>query len=100
MREHEDRAEAELEERREEVAEPRAPERGAPARREARVVGDERDPRDAQRDDQIHAGEEGTTLAAARPKVMQVAVRGDPPREIDDRRRDRPDRELAHETAD
>ena len=90
MREHEDRAEAELEQRREEVAEPCAPEGRAPSGREARVVGDERDPRDAERDDQVHPGEERAAAAALVPQPVQVGVCRDPPGEVRDRKQRRP----------
>ena len=53
MREDEDGAEAELKERRQKIAETCADEGGFPPAGEARVVGDERHPRDGESDDEI-----------------------------------------------
>ena len=100
-REHEDRAEAELEQRREQVADPDAEERAPPVAREARVVGDERRPRDRDRDHRVdREPERAVVRARVRPEVAEVRAVDDPPREVGDREGDRPDRELAHEAAD
>ena len=99
-RQHEDRAEPELEQGREQVAEPDPEERAPPVAREARVVRDERRPRDRDRDDRVHGEPEGAVvLAGLRPERAQVGPVEDPPGEVGDRGGDRPDRELADEAA-
>ena len=52
----------ELEQRRQQVADADAPERGAARGREARVVGNERDPRDAERDHEVDREPERAAL--------------------------------------
>ncbi len=100
-REHEDRAEAELEQGREQVTDPDAEERAPPVTRETRVVGDERRPRDRHRDHRVdREPERAVVRARVRPEVPEIRSVDDPPREVDDREADRPDRELAHEAAD
>src|SRR4030081_3131911 len=97
MREDEDRAKTELEERWEEIAEADAPERAAPVAREARVVGDQRYPRHGQRDHEVDAEPERPTMARLVPKPADVTVAEDPDREVDDRCGDCPDPDLADE---
>src|SRR6266853_2187782 len=100
MREDEDRAETELEERRQEIAEPRADECSPAAAREARVVGDERNPRHGERDHEIDREPERAAVAAGVPELADVAVLDDPDGEIHDRGGDGPDADLADIASD
>jgi hypothetical protein len=96
-REHENRAEAELEERGQEVADADAEESAAPVAREARVVRDQWSPRNRHCDDRVDGEPERAVMSALRPDRVQVCAVDDPPREVDHRRDHGPDRELADE---
>src|SRR3954454_13751297 len=97
MRENENGSKAELKERRQQVPEPRTEERPAARAREAGVVGDERHPRHRERDHEVDTEPEGAAVPAARPQTADVAVAQDPHREVEDRRCDGPDADVARE---
>ena len=99
-REDEHGAEAELEQRRQEVADSDPEERAAPVAREARVVGDERRPGNGHRDHDVDRGPERAVVAFARPDVVPARAVEDPPGQVGERRGDGPDRELADVPAD
>ena len=77
------------------------PQKAADARAaEAGVVGDERDPGDRDRDDEVDALEHRrAALAAAVPQVAEAGAVERPPRQVEERGEHGPDRELAHELA-
>ena len=100
-REDENRAEAELEQRRQQVADAHAEERAPAVAREARVVGNQRRPGDGHRDDDVDAEPERAMVhAGVRPEVPEPRAVEDPPGEINDRSGNRPDRELPDEAPD
>ena len=74
-REHEDRAEPELEERRQQVADADAAERAAPVAREARVVGDERRPGHGDGDDGVDREPERAVVPARSTRCVRRSRR-------------------------
>ena len=86
---------------REEVPDRGPPEGAAAVAGEACVVGDERDPRDRDRDDEVDAVEHREpAFALAIPERAEAGAVERPPRQVEQRREHGPDGELAHELAD
>ena len=77
-RQHEQHAEHEHPGRRHEVAEPGAPPRCASVAREARVVGDQRHPRNGDRDHEVHPDPEREAALGLRvPELREVCLGSD-----------------------
>src|SRR5207248_8732530 len=82
-----------------EVPEPRAEEARALCAREARVIGDERRPRDDACEDEVEAGPERMGALAV-PEATDVLPMQRPPTEVEQRDDDDPDGELPHVAPD
>ena len=99
-RQHEQHAEHEHPGRRDEVAEAGAPPRRASVAREARVVGDQRHPRDGDRDHEVHPDpEREAALGLGVPELGEVGLGERPPGQVPERREHDVHRVAADEAA-